>query len=758
MATLSRSAVLGRSAAAAALLAWRPGVATAENRSSARIEALIGRMTLDEKIGQLTLYPDDVRPTPRPINPDINAQAEAAERTRFQYEEIRAGRVGALLGGTGVNLGRKLQEAALASRLGIPLLFGADVLHGLRTIFPIPLGLAASFEPRLAEQTARAAAVEMTAVGVHWTYAPMVDIARDQRWGRVAEGSGEDPYLGSRFSEAYVRGFQGTDLTSPRSAAACPKHFAGYGAVIGGMEYNTTDLTERELRQVHLPPFQAAFDAGAMTTMAAFSDLDGVPASGNRRLMTDILCGEMGFEGFVVSDAASAEELVPHGLAADERQAAELAFNAGVDVNMGGGLFRRHLRPLVEAGAVSQTRLNEAVRRVLRVKEAVGLFDDPYRSLDPRRESTELRSAQALALAREAAVKSIVLLQNKADVLPLAKGVRVALIGPLGDDPNNLDGCWAPWAKSGEGKTLATGLRAAIGAERLIVERGSNIEAPIEGGVERAVAAAQAADVVVLAVGESQKMSGEASARAEIVVPEPQQILAEAIKATGKPVVVVLSTGRALALKGAIRDADAILVTWFLGSESGVAITDILLGVQSPSGRLPVSFPQSVGQQPFYYNHRATGRPQAPGEGDFFKARYREVSHAALFPFGFGLGYATVRYGSAQLDHDRLPWTGEIVLSATLTNTGSRPAEEVAQLYIRDLAASITQPVRALKGFAKVRLAPGASQEVRFRISRRDLEFVGQDLKWRAEPGAFQAWIAPSSSAGEPVAFVLDPS
>lgn len=730
-------------------------VQAASAGGSDRVEKMLVRMTVEEKIGQLTLYPDDVRPTPRPINPDINAQAEARDRAKFQLAEIRAGRVGALLGGTGVALGRDLQKAALESRLGIPLMFGADVVHGLRTIFPLPIALAASFEPSLAERSARAAANEMTAVGVHWTYAPMIDVARDQRWGRVAEGSGEDPYLTARFAEAYVRGFQGPDLASPRSVASCPKHFAGYAAVLGGMEYNATDLSERELRQTHLPPFKAAFDAGAVTTMAAFNDVDGVPASGNARLLTDILRTEWKFDGFVVSDANSAEELVAHGVAANDAEAAALALNAGLDMNMGGGLYKREVPALIAAGKVPMAHLDAAVRRVLSVKEKLGLFDDPFRSLDLRREAAEVRTPVALALAREAATRSIVLLKNEKKLLPLAPRARVALIGPFGDDPANMDGTWAPWARTGEAITLAHGLQNALGRERLQVVQGSGIDAPLSGGIAAAVAAAQSADVVLLAIGEAQAMSGEARSRVSIVVPAAQQALAEAVAATGKPVVVILSTGRALALHGAVRDAGAILISWFLGSEGGAALADVLTGRVSPSGRLPVSFPQESGQQPFYYNHKSTGRPQAVGEAPFFKARYLEVSNQALYPFGFGLGYSTVRYGEPKLDSATMSWDGAIEASVTVQNLGDMPVDEVVQLYLHDIAASVTRPVRELKGFRKIRLAAGETQRARFTIGREDLAFVGSDLKLRAEPGMFSVWLAPSSAAGTPATFEL---
>ncbi len=721
---------------------------------SARVESLLARMTVAEKIGQLTLYPDDVRPTPRPINPDINAQAEARERAAFQRSEIAAGRVGALLGGTGVALGRELQRLALSSRLGIPLMFGADIVHGLRTIFPIPLGLAASFDPSLAESTARAAAEEMTAVGVHWTYAPMIDVARDQRWGRVAEGSGEDPWLTAQFAAAYVRGFQGDDLRSATAVASCPKHFAGYSAAIGGMDYNSTDITPRELRQTYLPPFKAAFDAGALTVMAGFNDIDGVPASGNRELMTDILRGELGFAGFVVSDAGSVEELLPHGFASDPADAAAIGFDAGVDMNMGGGLYKTHLPGHLASGRVSMERLDAAVRAVLMVKERLGLFDDPFRSLDLERERTGIRTPAGLQLAEEAARRSVVLLKNESNVLPLKPGARVALIGPLGDDPAHMDGCWAPWAKVGEAVTLAAALRERLG-ERLTIAKGSEINAPIEGGIAAAVAAATQADVVVLAIGEGQDMSGEAKSRTEITVPAPQQALAEAIAALGKPVVAVLNCGRALALEGAVRDADAILVAWFLGSRGGPALADILIGTAAPSGRLPVSFPHRSGQQPFYYNHRSTGRPQQPGERPFFKARYLDAPNAALYPFGHGLGYSRIAYDPPVMDAAELRRGGSVTVSAVVRNTGARPVDEVAQLYIQDVTASITRPVRELKDIQRITLAPGEARSVRFAITEADLAFVSADLVRRAEAGLFRVWIAGSSAEGEPASFTL---
>lgn len=751
-----REALAATALTSASSLIGYPAVAgEGKSRGSARVEALITRMTTEEKIGQLTLYPDEVRPTPRPINPDINAQAAARERATFQRAEIRAGRVGSLLGGTGVALGRELQDAALASRLQIPLMFGADVLHGLRTIFPIPLGLAASFEPGLAEQTARAAAEEMTAVGVHWTFAPMVDVARDQRWGRVAEGSGEDTYMCSIFAAAYVRGFQGRGLSSPKAVAACPKHFAGYGAVVGGMEYNTTDLTERELRQTHLPPFAAAFDAGAVTTMAAFNDVDGIPASGNKNLLTDTLRGYMNFKGFVVSDAGSAEELVAHGVAQNEREAAATSFNAGLDVNMGGGLFKRHLADLVLDGTVTSARLDKAVRRVLSVKESLGLFDDPYRSLDLNAERRGIRTPSALALARHAATRSVVLLKNENAALPLRPGLKIAVVGPLGDDPAQLDGAWAPWAKKGEGVTLAQGLREVLGSEAVMIVKGSDLDAPLDGGERDAIAVASSADVIILAIGEGQDMSGEARSRSAITIPQVQADLAIAMRKIGKPLIAVLSTGRALALGEEVAGADAVLISWFLGSEGGRALADLLTGRASPSGRLPVSFPYASGQEPLFYNRKSTGRPRQPGQPAFFKAGYTDVPDGARYPFGHGLTYSTIHYGKPLTSGAGMRWDGSIEISAAVTNVGNREVDEVVQLYVHDVSASVTRPVRELKDFKKVRLAPGEQRRIAFTLRRDALGFIGSDLAVRVEPGIFQAWVTSSSGAGEHVEFEL---
>ena len=735
----------------AALMGWGGRAMAGED---SHIEDLIGQMTVEEKAGQLTLMGDLLRlpETFAKVNPDYReTNGQKAEA------EIRAGRLGGLFNGAGVAAGRRLQKVAVEeSRLKIPLIFGADVIHGMHTVFPIGLGEAASFEPELARRTARAAALEATAVGLHWTFAPMVDIARDQRWGRTAEGAGEDVLLGRMFAEARVKGFQNGDLTDPDSLLACPKHMAAYGAVSAGMDYNTVELSDQSLYEVYLPPFRQAFLAGALSTMSAFNDINGVPASASKRLLTDVLRRQWGFKGFVVTDYESDLELVAHGYARDERDAARLALLAGVDMSMASGLYIKYLPGLVADGGVPMSAVDESVRRVLFVKKALGLFDDPYRSLDPDKEKTRKLTPAARALAREAGRKSIVMLKNDGGLLPLARTSKIALIGPFADDVANLNGPWAPFADRRIGVSLAEGIGAALtGPGELTIARGCDIEAPIAGGIDQALAAARAADVVLLAVGESNNMSGEAQSRTAIVLPPDQQALAEAVAATGKPVVVLLRSGRALALSGAVRNARAILATWFLGTETGNAVADILFGEHGPSGRLPVSFPFESGQEPYYYSHRGTGRPEVAGQSSEYKARYRETANAALFPFGHGLTYGDIRYGAPTLSESALAWDGAIKVSAKITNTGKREADETVQLYIHDKVASLTRPVRELKAFRKVRLSPGESEIVTFTLTRRELEFIGEEMVPVAEPGEFEVWVCGSADTGVAAGFSL---
>ncbi len=717
-----------------------------------RIESLISRMTVDEKVGQLSVFADMVRPFAPDVNPEANVRN--AEQV---LEQVRAGRVGSLFNGVGAELGRRIQQVALEeSRLGIPVILASDVIHGMRTVFPIPLGEAASFEPELARRTARATAVEATAAGIHWTYAPAVDIARDQRWGRGAEGAGEDVVLGCEFAAARVRGFQGEDLTAEDALLATPKHFAAYGAVAAGMEYAQVDISPQTLRDVHLPPFKAALDAGALSLMSAFNDINGVPASANRALLTDLLRSEWKFEGVVVSDYTADMELIAHGYAADEVDATRKAFLAGLDLSMQSGFYDQHLAGLVHAGEVPMAVLDESVRRILRLKQAIGLFDNPYRSLDPAREADQSHMAEHDALARDAARRSVVLLKNDGDLLPLKKqGQKIALIGPFVQDRDNIEGCWTLFGDKSRYVTLENGMRAAIGdAAALDVVAGCALEAPVEGGIEAAVAAARLADVVVLAVGEPQRYSGEAQSRVEITLPPAQQALAEAVAATGTPMVVLLRNGRALALQGAVREAQAIAVTWYLGTQNGHALADILFGDYSPSARLPVSFPQASGQQPYFYNHPRSGRPELPGMSEF-KSRWREVPNAALYAFGHGLGYARFAYASPRLSAPQLDWDGELLIRTSVRNVSAVAGEEVVQLYVHDRVASRVRPVRELKAFRKIALAAGESTEVEFRLDRQQLAFTGVDGEYRAEPGLFDIWVCASSVSGEAVSFEL---
>lgn len=717
-----------------------------------RIDDLIARMTIQEKAGQLTLFNDPFRWRPGNVNPgDFDTDQEKTA------QQIRDGHVGALFNGVGAEQARYAQRLAIEeSRLGIPMLFAADIIHGLRTTFPVPLGEAASWDLDLAERTARAAAAEGGASGIHQTYAPMVDVARDQRWGRVVEGAGEDVLLNNLFAAARTRGFQGDDIADPLSLLATPKHFAAYGAAEAGLDYNTTDMSEQTLRGVHLPPFQAAFEAGALCTMSAFNDLNGVPTSGNHWLLTDILRGEWGFTGFVVSDYTSERELIAHGFAEDDRDAARIALTAGVDMSMQSGIYLAHIPDLVESGDVPMAVVDRAVRRVLTTKAALGLFDDPYRGTDPEVERRVVRSQAHRDLAREAGRKSVVLLKNENNLLPLPKsGKRIALIGPFADDRSNVFGPWSIFADRDMGVTFEEGFRAALADPSLLtVVKGSDVEAPLDGGIEDAVAAAQGADVVVLAIGESHNMSAEAQSRVNIVIPAPQQALAEAVAATGKPVVVLLKTGRALELSGAVKDARAIMVTWFLGSEEGNAAADVIFGDHAPIGRLPISFAHYSGQQPYYYSRKATGRPELPNESEY-KARFRETSNTALYPFGHGISYAPVRYGEIALGAETLSWDGQLTASVRVTNTGDRPVDEVVQLYIRDRVASLTQPERLLKAFQRVSIAPGETVEAAFTLTRQDLLFIGRDMTPTVEPGWFDLWLAPNAQSGPHTQFRL---
>ena len=746
---ISRRAVLMGAGAAAA---WLASPARALLQAVGKVDvppfvdSLIGRMTLEEKAGQLQLMASAwgggaaLRLNPPGTGSDFQQQ----------IEDARQGRLTGVFNGNGARMARMLQTAAVReSRLKVPLIFAADIIHGHRTIFPVPLAEVASFEPDLARRTAEAAAFEASGAGIDWTFSPMVDVARDQRWGRGVEGGGEDPLMGRLFAAARVRGFQGADLKSNQHLLACIKHFGAYGAGESGLDYNAVDMSERRLREVYLQPYKAGFDAGALSAMASFNEINGIPSTGNHWLMTDLLRGEWGFQGFVVSDYTGDEEMIAAGYAKDGRDAARLAFLAGVDMSMQSGLYRQFLPDLVRGGEVPEAKLNESVRRVLALKAMLGLFDDPFGRIDEKREAARSMLPQTRALAREAGRKAIVLLKNEGELLPLPRsGKKIALIGPFAAGPHDLVGPWVVYGDDAKAVDLATGVRGAVtNPASITVTQGSGVEEALAGGIDQAVAAARAADIVVLAIGEDSGMSGEAQSRTEIVVPAPQQALAEAVAATGKPVVVVLKHGRALALEGAVANAPAILATWFLGTETGNAIADVLFGAYSPSGRLPASFPWKSGQEPYYYAHKPTGRPNPPGELQPYKAHFRGIPNSARYPFGHGLTYGKIEYNGLALSSPEMPANGSIQVSATIANRGSRAAEEVVQLYIHDRVASITQPVRELKAFRKVALAPGQSEVVRFTLTPADLAFYGLQDRPVVEPGTFDVWIAPSAEA-----------
>ncbi|MEN9840059.1 MAG: hypothetical protein RL177_1538 [Bacteroidota bacterium] len=709
-----------------------------------RVDSVLALMTLDEKIGQLTLYTSDMDQTGAFLRP--------------QYiEDIKKGHVGAIFNAYGAEYTRKLQEMAVKeTRLGIPLLFGYDVIHGHRTIFPMPLAEASSWDLDMIQRSAAVAATEATAEGLHWTFAPMVDIAIDPRWGRIVEGSGEDVFLGSKIAAARVHGFQGTDIRALNTMAATVKHFAAYGAAQAGRDYHSVDMSERRLRETYLPPFKAAIDAGALSIMTAFNDVAGVPATASKFLMTDVLRDEWGFKGFVVTDYTAIMELRNHAVASDEFHASELALNAGVDMSMQDGYFQLTLAELVKQGRVKESDIDTAVRRVLRVKFMLGLFDDPYRYSDPEREKAEVMKPEHIQAAREMAHKSMVLLKNENNTLPLSKSVRtIAVVGPLSEARRELIGSWSAagdWAKS---VTLLEGIQAAVPNARVIHAEGCDINCTSTSGFQAAVNAARQADVVVLALGEAYWMSGEAASRSDINLPGMQQQLAEAIHKTGKPVVAVLMNGRPLTINWLDENIPAILETWFLGTTTGNAIADVLFGDVNPSGKLPVTFPRNVGQIPIHYNMLPTGRPFKAE--DKYTTKYLDVPNEPLYVFGYGLSYTTFEYSNLALSAASITPSDSLIVTVTLTNTGSRAGEEVAQLYIRDKVASISRPVKELKGFVKVSLEPGESRSIRFVINQNDLSFYKEDLSFGWEPGDFDVFVGGNSRDVLNATFTLSP-
>ena len=706
-----------------------------------RVNALLGKMTLEEKIGQLSLYTTDWGST----GPTI----------REGYKnDIRSGACGNLFNAHTTGFVRELQKIAVEeTRLKIPLLFGYDVIHGYKTIFPIPLGEAASWDLEAIEKSARVAAIEASAAGLNWTFAPMVDIGRDPRWGRVMEGAGEDPFLGSRIAEARVRGIQGKKLGDTDAMLACVKHFAGYGAPIGGRDYNTVDMSERYFREFYLPPYEAAVKAGAATVMTSFNDYDGVPATGNKFLLDNILRKEWGFEGFVVTDYTSINEMVNHGVVADDKEAGELALNAGVDMDMQGAVYQQYLKRSLGEGKVTQAQINEAVRRVLRLKVELGLFEDPYKFCNADREKKTLLAPENRTAAREVARKSIVLLKNERQVLPLSKSQKIVLVGPLGDNKSELIGSWNGAGNANDCVSLSEGL-ANVDRSNFMYIPGCDFENPDKSGFAAAIQAAEKYDVVVVAVGEKAMMSGEAASRASLGLPGVQEELVLELCKTGKPVVVVLMNGRPLAIPKIAENATAILETWWLGTEAGNAIADVLYGTYNPSGKLPMTFPRSVGQVPIFYNEKNTGRPFDPNSK--WTSKYIDEANSPQWPFGFGLSYTTFEYGDPKAvavvnspgdskSPGEFTTATALTVSVKITNTGKLPGEEVAQLYVRDLVGSVTRPVKELKGFQKVMLQPGESKELTFTLSQRDLSFYRRDMTFGTEPGEYEIMVGGNS-------------
>jgi len=741
--------------------AVRPSLSDAA--SEKKIETLLQKMTLEEKVGQLVQYSAG-----QPTGPGTG---------RSNYDDmIRKGEVGALFNITTARQVNEYQRIAVEqSRLHIPLLFGLDVIHGFRTEFPIPLALASAWDPELVEQTARVAARETSASGVRWAFSPMVDIARDARWGRMAEGSGEDPFLGGVLARAYVRGYQGTRLDAPDSIAACPKHFAGYGAAEGGRDYNSVELSEHALRQFYFPPFHAAVDAGAATLMSGFNSLNGVPASANPFTLKQILRSEWGFEGIVDSDFTSLAELVAHGIANDGAAAARKAFLAGVDMDMVSSLYHENLVQLVRSGQVPETAVDESVRRVLRVKFALGLFDRPF--ADEAKEAGAMLRPDSVMLARNAAERSFVLLKNASfsgasPVLPLSTESKMfALVGPLADDPKDMLGSWAGQGRPEDVITLRTALTQRVGADRVHYAKGTEIIGESDDQFAEALKAAEQSDVVILALGENApEMTGEAASRAHLGLPGRQEQLLEKIVATGKPVVLLLFSGRPLTLPWAFEHVPAVLAAWFPGVQAGPALVRTIFGEANPSGKLVVSWPRSVGQEPLYYDALSTGRPagnidltRPPKNADEkYVSRYIDEQNSPQFPFGYGLSYTEFRYGNLLIDKTQLSAkslnndlhggqraaSAAMTVSAEITNTGTRMGDETVQLYVQLRGTSVAQPVRALSGFQRVGFAPGETKKVTFALGAEAFAFWNDQNKFSVEPARVTLWISPDSSRG----------
>lgn len=708
----------------------------------AKIDSIISIMTLEEKIGQLNQYSYGglTGPAGEPINP---------------IEEVRKGRVGSFLNLTGVKNIKEIQRIAVEeSRLGLPLLFALDVVHGYKTIFPMPLAEAASWDLHLIEKSARISAVEASAAGIHWTFAPMVDVARDPRWGRIMEGAGEDPYLASLIAAARVKGFQGENLSDNNTILASAKHFAGYGAVQAGRDYYTTDMSLTTLHEIYLPPFKAAVDAGVSTFMSAFNDLNGIPCSGNRYLLQDVLRQNWNFSGFVVSDWTSIKEMINHGYAKDRKTAAEIAINAGIDMDMMSAVYIEHLANLINQGLVKESRMNDAVYHILAAKYELGLLEDPYRYCDEERENALILSPAHLQFAREIAQKSIVLLKNQNHILPLKKSIKtVAVVGPLAKEKDAPLGFAAALGEAESTVSLLEGIQNKLSEKnQILYAKGCNVNDDSQF-IKEAVDIAKRAEVVIIAVGESRDMSGESKSRGNIGLPGIQLDLVKAIQKTEKPVIVVLMNGRPLAIPWISENCDAILETWLLGTQSGNAIAEVIFGDYNPSAKLPVTFPAHVGQIPIFYNHKNSGRP--PSETDSWTSKYIDIPHEPLYPFGYGQSYTSFEYSEISLSANQINQKDSLRISTTVQNTGTYSGIETVQLYLRDDFASITRPVKELKRFQKIELQPGEIKEVNFTLGTSDLGFYNQKLEFVVEPGEFAIFVGGNSRDVKQAQFTL---
>jgi beta-glucosidase len=740
-------------------------------KMDAFINDLMKKMTLEEKIGQLNLPGSGDIVTGQASNSDIG-------------KKIKEGKVGGLFNIKSVEKIRAVQKVAVEeSRLKIPMLFGMDVIHGYETVFPIPLGLSCTWDMKAIERSARIAATEASADGINWTFSPMVDIARDPRWGRIAEGSGEDAYLGSQIAKAMVKGYQGDDLKKNNTIMSCVKHYALYGAAEAGRDYGTSDMSHQRMYNEYFPPYKAAVDAGAGSVMASFNEIDGVPATANKWLLTDVLRNQWGFKGFIVTDYTGINEMIDHGIG-DLQTVSARALDAGIDMDMVGEGFLTSIKKSLEEGKIKTHQIDDACRRILEAKYKLGLFDDPYNYCDDNRPKTEVFTNENRKAAREIAAQSFVLLKNSPKkegsaegILPIKKSGTIAVIGPLADNKENMPGTWSVAAKFDKATSLLAGLTEVAGDKvKILHARGSNLDEdslfedracmfgkslkrdlrPANIILQEAVNIAKQSDVIVAALGESSEMSGESSSRSNIEIPQVQKDLLKALLKTGKPVVLVLFAGRPLALKWENENVQAILNVWFGGSEAGYAIADVLFGDVNPSGKLSTTFPQNVGQVPIFYNHKNTGRPLAEGKWfSKFRSNYLDVSNEPVYPFGYGLSYTSFNYGEIKLSDTVLKADQILTASVTVANSGKYDGAEVVQLYIRDIVGSVTRPVKELKGFQKVWLKAGETQSISFSITPEDLKFYNYDLKWIAEPGDFKLFIGTNSRDVKETSFKL---